>query len=365
MCISLSDFYKLKSITKKTGTRVSIQKRNGLPFYVPRMKRRKFFIIGLVLSMIFWIWMSAFIWAVEIQGNFHVTNDVLLNYLSKQKINVGMKRNDVNIEELEKALRREYNIITWTSARIDGTRLIIQIKENEMKEPEVLEKLDEERGYDLVAGKDGTVVSIITRSGLPLVFEGSEVVEGDVLVQGGLPIFNDDLTVRNYQYCHADADIYLQTTINQVEILPINYEEKLYSGKEKKVPYFEILGWRMKFGFGRNKFAEFDIIDENKQVRLLENFYLPLYFGSETVREYEIIEKKHESDEAKSIFTGQTIKIMENLSEKGVQIIEKSVTMSKDKVNWYIDIHFDVIEKTGKSVPTTLSAPIIMAEEPE
>jgi similar to stage IV sporulation protein len=308
--------------------------------------------------MIFWIWMSAFIWAIEIRGSFHVTDDVLRQFLNEQKINVGMKRNDVNIEELEKSLRNEFNIITWTSARIDGTRLIIQIKENELKEPEVTEIIDENRGYDLVAAKDGTVVSIITRRGVPLVTEGSEVLEGDILVEGGLPIFNDDLTVRSYQYCQADEDIYLRTDFNQVEILPINYEEKIYSGNEKKVFYLEVMGQRFKLGHGRNKFADYDVIDEKKQARLLPNFYLPLYFGTEIVREYKIVEKKYVSEEAKVIFTERIKKISENLSEKGVQILEKNGRMKKDDINWYLNIHFDVIEKTGKSVPTGLITPI-------
>ncbi|MCL2719624.1 MAG: sporulation protein YqfD [Lachnospiraceae bacterium] len=364
MCISLRDFYKLKPITKKTGTRVAIQKRCGLPFYVPKVKRRKFFAIGLLLSLSFWIWMSAFIWAIEIRGNFHLTNDVLMRYLSGQGLVVGIRRKEVDLEKLEKSLRNEYDIITWTSARINGTRLIVQIKENELREPEEISAvMGDEKGFDLVAGKDGVIVSIITRSGVPLVIAGSEVLEGDILVQGGVPIFNDDLTVRNYQYYEADADIYLLTDFNHIEILPIDYKEKIYSGNEAKVPYIEILGKRIKFGFGRHGFEMFDIIDENKQIRLLENFYLPLFFGSELARDYQIEEKKYSSEEAKEIFTEAAKKIIENLREKGVQIIEKNVTMRKDNVNWYLDIEFEIIEKTGKSIPTSLYVEPVEPEE--
>jgi len=365
MCISLKDFYKLKPITRKTGTRVKIHKRCGLPFYVPKVKRRKFFVVGFLLSMIFWLWMSAFIWAIELRGNFHLSNDVLMRYLNEQGLSVGIRRKDVEIERLETVLRHEFDIITWTSARITGTRLIIQIKENELREPEVAMLAGEDgnpsqwdgSGYDLITGKDGTIVSIITRAGVPLVVAGSEVLEGDILVQGGVPIFNDDLTVRNYQYCIADADIYLHTDFTHTELLMIEYEEKVYSGEEEKVFYIEILGRRINFGFGGHGFDTFDIIDERKQVRLLENFYLPIFFGSELVREYGINVKKYSSDEAKAIFLDETRKIIENLDEKGVQIIEKNVTMRKDNVYWYLFIDFEVIEKTGKSVPTSLSVP--------
>ena len=359
MNISLSDFYKLKSITRKTGTRVKIIKRNGMPFQVPRVRRRKFFALGLLLSFSFWLWMSAFIWAIEIRGNFHLTNDVLMRFLSEQElINVGKRRKNVNIEELEKSLRNEFDIITWTSARITGTRLIIQIKENELREPEQIQTiLQDGKGYDLISTKDGIITSIITRSGVPQVSVGSEVVEGDILVQGGVPIFNDDQTIRNYQFCIADADIYIHTDFHHVEILPITYEEKMYSGEDKNVFYLEILGRRINFGLLRHEFETFDVIDEKKQMRLLENFYLPVFFGKEIVRDYQIVELKYESKEAKEIFYGAARKIIENLREKGVQIIEKNVTMGKDSVNYYLNMDLEVIEKTGKSVPTSLFVP--------
>ena len=93
---------------------------------------------------------------------------------------------------------------------------------------------------------------------------------------------------------------------------------------------------------------------EQKLLRLLENFYLPLFYGAEVVREYRIEEKKYHREEAKAYFAGQTKKIMAGLSEKGVKIIEKNITMRKDNVNWYLHIEFAVVEKAGKSMPTSL-----------
>ena len=45
-------------------------------------------------------------------------------------------------------------------------------------------------GTDLAAPKDGMVVSIVTRSGVPLVSAGMEVKKGDILVEGGVPILS-------------------------------------------------------------------------------------------------------------------------------------------------------------------------------
>ncbi|MGN0377774.1 MAG: sporulation protein YqfD, partial [Suilimivivens sp.] len=90
MYISLKGFYKLKSITRKTGTRVVITSRYGLPFLTMRMKKRKIFLAGFFFSVLFWIWMSGFIWNVEVQGNYYVTDEVFHDFLMKNGIEAGM-----------------------------------------------------------------------------------------------------------------------------------------------------------------------------------------------------------------------------------------------------------------------------------
>ena len=108
MCITVGGFRKLKGIVKKTGTKVAIQKRCGLPFFVPKMKRRKIFLIGLIGSLAFWMWMSTFIWAVDISGNYSISEDIFMDFLRENDIYVGMKRNKLNIEELEKRIRQDF-----------------------------------------------------------------------------------------------------------------------------------------------------------------------------------------------------------------------------------------------------------------
>lgn len=232
MKISLKGFFKLKGITRKTGTRVAVTQRYGLPFLSTRMWRRRIFMLGLLGSMLFWIWMSGFIWAVEIEGNYYVTDDVFQDFFAENGIRVGMKKKDIEIETLEKAIRTEFGIVTWTSARIDGTRLLIQVKENDLiSVEENRTSLPEGEGSDLVAGKEGEIISIVTRSGVPKVSAGMTVKKGDVLVEGGVPILNEDGTVRRYDYCAADADIMLRCVYSMRDEIKEKYEDKIYTGR--------------------------------------------------------------------------------------------------------------------------------------
>ena len=303
MCITVSGFRKLKGIVKKTGTRVAIQKRCGLPFFVPRMKKRKIFLIGLMGSLFFWMWMSTFIWAVDITGNYSISEDIFMDFLKESNIYVGMKRNQVNIEELEKKIRQDFTIVTWTSARIDGTRLEIQIRENEvdMGAEEREQKKEEENGTgiasgenaygsDLVAEEDGVIVSMVTRQGVPQVSVGMEVKKGDILVSGSVPVYNEDSTIKSYQYYDADADVYIRRKLEKKEELPLHYEKKEYTGEEKKEILLAVMDKDFVLRLGKIKYENFDKVTDRKQVRLLKNFYLPLYYGSSVNREYTITE---------------------------------------------------------------------------
>ena len=363
MCITVSGFRRLKGIVKKTGTKVAIQKRCGLPFFVPGMKRRKIFLLGLVGSLAFWVWMSTFIWAVDVKGNFSVSEDVFMDFLKRQDVYVGMKRNQVNIEELEKKIRQEFDIVTWTSAKIDGTRLEIQIKENEVDSGGEAQVQENQFGSDLVAEEDGQIVSMVTRAGVPQVAVGAEVKKGDILVAGSVPVYNEDATVRRYQYYDADADVLISRNLIKTEEIPLSYRKKEYTGEEKKEFLLGIMDKELIFRIGRVKYENYDKVTDKRQVKLLDNFYLPLYYGSSVNREYVFNDHIYTNGEIKRIFSEKLIKFVQGLEEKGVQIMKKNVTIDKKNKKWQMCVNLQIVEQTGKNIPIVPQMPETVPEE--
>lgn len=354
MNISVQGFFALKPLLKKTGTRAAILQRYGLPFFVSKMYRRKIFVIGLVGCMLFWILTSGYIWNIEIDGNFALTDDVLLDYLEEQGVHTAMKKSRLQIEDLERALREDYDIITWTSVQLDGTTLLVHIKENEMPEYDQSSQSQNEKGMDLIAARSGTISYMITRSGVPQVAPGDMVEKGDVLVSGAVPVYNEDTTVRKYQFVKSDADIILRYGEDISVEQNVAYEEKRYTGEEKKI---YVLGagdreWSLRFK--KIPYTAYDSSEEKKQVQLLDHLYLPFTYGYKIIKEYEITEQKHTEEEMKTLMQEEWDKIITTLDEKGVQIAEKNVTIKKNDKKWVLTAHMQLEEAAVKLVPTSI-----------
>lgn len=350
MKIGYRDFYRIRGFTRKTGTRVVVTERFGLPFLSGKIWKRRIFMAGVAGSLLFWLLMSTRLWTVDIQGNYYITDDVFMDFLAENEIRHGMKRDELAIEELEKAIRNRFDMVTWTSVKLKGSRLVVQIKENELYDPkngpdEVSEQ--QQTGKDLVAETDGIITSIVTRSGVPVVKAGSEVKKGDVLVEGAVPILMEDGSVKRYDFCKADADIRIQCRKRVQEELPLFYYEKLLSGRSKTRKFAELGTHRFSLGLPVRSYAEYDVLEDRKQLTLFGSFGLPVFYGTEEIREYSRIQKNYTEEQVKEIFVKKISKILQSLEEKGVQIIEKDVTINKEQKKWKLTVELLLVEETG------------------
>ncbi|MCM1192363.1 MAG: sporulation protein YqfD [Butyrivibrio sp.] len=347
MNINLKGFRALRPIVRKTGTRVAILERYGLPFFLPKLLKRKVFVGGLLLAVAFWMWSSLFIWDIELSGNYQITDDMFQSFLKENEVIVGMKKGELDIESLEKEIRRSFPEVTWASARLSGTKLLIDIKENDA--PIITEQEKTEAGSNLVSSCGGTVVSIIVRSGVPMVNAGDTIEAGAVLVEGRVPVYNDDATVREYIYVDADADIILEHTREFSDRLPLDYIKKEYTGREKDTRYLRLGDNQLKLPQDR-PFLIYDSVIRESRPLIFEKLSIPVYMGSCTYREYMNVEYKYSREEAEEQLGEKLITFLTSLEEKGVQIIEKDVKIDISDNFWVLSGLFLVREPVGDSV---------------
>ncbi len=335
MNISIPGFRKLKPIIRKTGTKVSIVERFGLPFFLHKYRKRKMFFAGALLFAALIFLMSRYIWNIDIKGNLTYTDETLLKFLKTREVENGMRVSEVDCARIVKDIRKEYDDIIWVSASIQGTRLIIQVKENEDTIPamdEAAENPDQEKPTDIVADRDCVITRIVPRNGIPMVSEGAEVKTGDVLVSGQVPVMDDVGTVIAYQYHESDADIQGRTVIEYQDEMDLGYEEKEYYYDKKthlpleKNEYFLKLGrYTLEFGNIRNQYRAWEMYGYEKQLCIAENFYLPISYGKKTARPYESGEIKYSKKELQQRLSRKFQQYCKDLEKKGVEIIENDV----------------------------------------
>ena len=359
MCISLRSFYKLKNIARKTGTRVVIQERCGLPFFVPVMRKRWVFLAGLLMAVIFWYVSGWFVWDIAVTGNYQITADQMEAFLQEQNIREGMRKDALNIGELEKEIRRNFTQVTWTSIRLDGTKLLISVKENDAPILQSTDGARETDGTDLVAEFDGTIVSMVVRKGVPKARIGDAVTEGMVLVDGKVPIYNEDATLREYILTDADADIVIEHTMSFRTTLSLDYIEREYTGREKKQNFLRV-GDDFEGKLPKERpFLTYDRVMKQSRPRLFEKLEIPVYWGSYTYREYQNVEHLYTSEEAESILNENLLLFLQTLEEKGVQIIEKDVKIDTSGGERILQGEFLVREPAGKRAATDRGEEIV------
>ena len=356
--MTVSGFRKIKPLVRKSKVRLRILKKFGLPFFLYRNKRRKFYAAGLFGFFLILYSLSLFIWDIEFDGNRMYTYDTLLKYCESEQIHYGMQKSKIDCDGLEESLRTAFPEITWVSARVSGTRLLVKIKENEVLS-EIPAK--DETPCDIVAEKDGIITSMIVRTGVPMVAVGDTVTKGQVLVSGTLPIIGDSEEIMNTHYVHSDADIRARTEYHYTRQIPMYRKIDVETGKVRKGYYIKAFDYSFLLMRPRPDGTSWKRTMEEEQLHLFENFYLPIYTGNITGKEFISYERPYKDEEKKELADKLNKDYEKKLLEKGVQILENHVKILDNESLCQIAIDFVTDEPVGRQEALEIQR----TEEPE
>lgn len=358
MDISVQGFRMLRPLVKKSRTRVRIIRRQGLPFFLYRCRKKKMLFAGLLCGILLLYFMSCFLWRIDIEGNQQITRGQICRYLETVHIENGTRISVIDCKELAAMLRKQFDAFTWVSVKQEGTRLLIQVKEstdpeanvenNEKKETEGTNPAN--LPTDLIADKNGVITSMITRKGVPMVSVGDTVKKGDLLVKGELEILDDSGEVSGYQYCASDADIFLKTSYEYREKIRLKRKEKHYSGKEEQKIGLRVGKWQMYLPGAGKKIQTFDTVTEMHPLCIFQNFYLPVSFEKQQFFEYTYETVTLTEEEASAMAEKDLYDFLNKIQEKGVQIFENNVKIEFDTNYCIAKGSVILIEKAGKSV---------------
>ena len=101
-------FRRLRPILRTYGVGAAIFERQGLPFVLNRLRKRLFFIVGLLVVSLGILYLSSFVWFIEVTGSDRIRADEILNAAVAHGLFSGLPRRALNEAALEAALMSQF-----------------------------------------------------------------------------------------------------------------------------------------------------------------------------------------------------------------------------------------------------------------
>ena len=358
--ISVDHYKKIKKIVRKTHIIPVIMDRCGLPFVYYNNKNKKSLLLGAVIGMTLFYIASLFIWNITIEGENYYTDYEIIKFLKENNICTGMRKNKINCSETERLLRKKYNEIGWVSVRVEGTYMIIKIKENIIMNSESSKtEQREDIGMHIIAHNNGKIKSIVTRQGDALVNKGDEVKKKDILISGISTIEDTGGNVLKKKGICADGDIVIEYNKEYFYECSRKYVDRYYTGRKNiglfiRNDKYEVINIKY-LPLLTKKFDNYDVIVNNYNVVVCKNLYMPINFVIKKEFEYKSKVKEYTDKEliqkARCAFERYKVSLKNNnmecvranidmnISKKGIHnkgyitIQDRNIVYKKEKID--------------------------------
>lgn len=315
--IRCRELKKLKQFLKKTGCRIRIKEKHGLPFLIHSLKQRRGILLGSVLFLLIVTQCTGRIWKITVSGGFLHTREQILGVMAEELgVYGGMPKSMADCFEIEKRLRLDYNEIGWISVEKKGCCLHVMLNESTMpKQVEV-----SEQPCHIVAAQDGIVRKLEVLCGVPLVKAGDEVKKGDILISGIVPIIGDYEELIRNQPVAANGAVYIESGFSYSARCSMTYVQKNVLKKQSGI---EIFLWNQKIFSYIPRYSEgkYDIISIDIIPYAFEDYHVPVLFRKYRLLAYETETLHRTADEAEALVRSEWNAFLSDWEMQGVEIV--------------------------------------------
>ncbi len=257
------EFEELKIPAENSGMTLEIIKSHGLKAFAKRHKWRCGAVLGIGLAFCFWIFMSGYIWEVEVLATEGVNVEAFTESLADSGVKVGARKSEIDIIQVQNQLMNEYSELLWVSVNIFGGKAQVEMSEF----VEQKEITDTKTPINIVAKKKGEIVLVKGYNGVNAVKEGDNVTKGTLLISGVVKNFDG-----SEYFTHAKGEVFAKTKNTEKIICP--YKNECFTTAQKESRYY-LYVFSLKIPLGLKTAGEF-LTESN---RLLKSGEAVLPFG--------------------------------------------------------------------------------------
>lgn len=257
-------YKRLKKYAKKAGIRIRAAEKHGLPFIINRYHRRIGMAVGVALfAAILWI-CSLYVWEVKVVGCQSGEEQTILSAAQELGISKGVRKSSIDERAAAEQLRYVLTDTAWAAVNISNC--IVQIEVTERISPP-----DTAQQYfcNVVAERDGTVVSVQAYSGKPQVQVGDGVTQGQLLISG---VVEDQYGKSTF--VHADGEVIAKTRHSISVTVPYESTELLPNGQQSSQRRLEFFWLDIPLGIKdldkSPPYEQFERTENKSQLKLFD-----------------------------------------------------------------------------------------------
>lgn len=285
-CVARGDLRALRRAAEGCGAEVSIERTAGTPFFFARLRRRHALFAGGILCAALLLVNSLFIWDFEVTGNETVPTETILHALREHGVHRGTFIYSFRSQDICNRVLPELKDLCWVAVNVRGCKAYVQVRER-VRAPE---RVNESEPTNVIAAKPGLITKVRALDGEKRVLPGTSVQQGQLLIAGVVDTGGTEKLSVTTRFLAGKGEVWARTWYDLTVRVPLTYEKKVYTGKEKRS---HTLIWgenRLKIGAKGSSICNVDCdkIKNQTQWTLFGLFALPVTWETETLLPYEL-----------------------------------------------------------------------------
>jgi similar to stage IV sporulation protein len=337
MKISIRGFKNARHAARKSHCRVRIKAKKGLPYVLSKYRKRKGFLAGIIAFAVLIYLMTSIIWSIEVTGNTKVETRVLIEQMNSLGIYRGAPKRFIDPKRLADTLMLNNRELSWVGVDIKGIRLHVAVKEG-IEPPKVI---DEDKPCNIVAKRDGIIISIQAKNGLAMVKNGDTVVKGQLLISGNIESVYPEFGTKQV---HVLGEVVARTWYEVKKEVPVKRIIRKRTGDEWSRYSIYFLDFLLPLPAGKIPFDKYETGTFDKALVIANNFRLPLGLTIQRFFELEEEEVLLNPEEARELAKQTAMTEIINSIPDEAEIIDEQIQLTTDDGREFFTITVECTE---------------------
>ena len=352
-CVARGDLRALRRAAEGCGAEVSIERTAGTPFFFARLRRRHALFAGGILCAALLLVNSLFIWDFEVTGNETVPTETILHALREHGVHRGTFIYSFRSQDICNRVLPELKDLCWVAVNVRGCKAYVQVRER-VRAPE---RVNESEPTNVIAAKPGLITKVRALDGEKRVLPGTSVQQGQLLIAGVVDTGGTEKPSVTTRFLAGKGEVWARTWYDLTVRVPLTYEKKVYTGKEKRN---HTLIWgenRLKIGAKGSSICNVDCdkIKNQTQWTLFGLFALPVTWETETLLPYELEVTPRSRADAEAQGKDMLETYLAALLGETGSVTQRRFSTAVEGDTLVVTLSAECEEQIGKEVPIAVS----------